>query len=75
MRLLVISKEGSQFLKLVENGDAGETQLEPEVGFPVFPTATIGKFAPYSGLTAVIADEIGLHFIDTTTGKEMRMIM
>lgn len=75
MRLLVISKEGSQFLKLVENGDAGETKLEPEVGFPVFPTATIGKFAPYSGLTAVIADEIGLHFIDTTTGREMRMIM
>ena len=43
--------------------------------FPVFPTAILGRFAPFNGYFAVIVDEIGLHFIDCATGKESRLII
>lgn len=75
MRLLVISKEGAQFLRMEESTATTPSQLVVDEAFPVFPLATGGKFAPYQGEIAVIADEIGLHFIDTTTGKIQRMIM
>lgn len=42
--------------------------------FPTYHTAITGKFAPYKGQFAVIVDQMGLHFVDTTTGKETRLI-
>jgi hypothetical protein len=38
--------------------------------FPKFQSATIAKFAPYTGSQAIIVDEIGLHFIDMVSAKE-----
>lgn len=47
-----------------------------ETGFPSYPTATLGKFAPSKGHLAVIADPtIGLHVVDCRTGKESRLIL
>ena len=40
----------------------------------MFPAATLGKFAPHSGEFAVIADDLGLHFVDTRSGKETKLI-
>lgn len=37
--------------------------------------ATKGSFCPSSGHLAVIADPIGLHVVDCTTGKELRLIL
>ena len=47
-----------------------------EPGFPSYPTASLGKFAPFSGRLAVIADPtIGLHVVDCVSGKELRLIL
>lgn len=89
MRLLTVSKEGALFYRLVEAGSgAGSTdqsaaaasqqvatRLEVEKGYPVYPTATLAKFAPYNGRLAVIADPIGLHIVDCASGKELRLII
>ena len=46
-----------------------------ESGYPKYPTATLGKFAPSNGRIAVIADPIGLHVVDSTTGRELQLIL
>lgn len=35
----------------------------------------MGKFAPHYGRLAVIADPTGLHIVDCSTGKELRLIL
>jgi WD40 repeat protein len=35
----------------------------------------LGKFAPSAGRLAVIADPVGLHVVDCTTGKEQHLIL
>jgi hypothetical protein len=78
MRLLTLSNEGAIFYRLKEGEtlqQAHEAKLERDKEFPVFTTASLGKFAPYSGSFAVIVDDIGIHFIDTQTGKESRLIV
>ncbi len=75
MRILTVSREGAVFYKLQE-GNGETTQLVPEEGFPSYPTATLGKFAPSKGRLAVIADpSLGLHVVDCLTGKEVRLIL
>ncbi len=52
------------------------TSLVVDSGFPSYPTATLGKFAPFTGRYAVIADPtIGLHVVDCHTGRELRLII
>jgi hypothetical protein len=46
-----------------------------EKGFPIYPGATLGKFAPFAGRLAVIADPIGLHIVDCVDGRELRLIL
>lgn len=78
MRLLTVSREGAQFYRLEENGTSdtkATTHLEVEKGFPQYPAATMGKFAPYYGRLAVIADPTGLHIVDCVAGKELRLIL
>ncbi len=36
--------------------------------------AYLAKFAPFSGEQAAIIDEMGIHFIDTSSGKEVLQI-
>jgi|LauGreDrversion4_2_1035121.scaffolds.fasta_scaffold55302_4 uncharacterized protein with WD repeat len=75
MRLLIVSKEGAHFYRLIEaSGSSGET-LEIEKNFPTYPTATLAKFAPNKGRLAIIADPIGLHIVDCHSAKELRLIL
>ena len=65
---------GSHFFKLVEK-EENKIALEPENIFPVYPTASIAKFAPKYGQTAIIIDELGVHMIDMKEKKEKLMIL
>jgi hypothetical protein len=51
MRMLVIRGEGAYFYKLNEGSADNKTKASIEVDkdFPNFPTAQVGKFAPYGG--------------------------
>lgn len=49
--------------------------LVVDSGFPTFTGATIAKWAPLKGLSAVVIDEIGIHLIDTIFGREKMMIV
>jgi hypothetical protein len=69
MRLLTLTDRGASFFKLTQTNT-----LEVDKDFPMFPAATLGKFAPHSGEFAVIADDLGLHFVDTRSGKETKLI-
>lgn len=42
--------------------------------FPSYPAATLAKFAPHSGEFVVITDGLGLHFVDTKTGQETKLV-
>ena len=80
MRLLTVSKGGSFFYIMqegtsAEKGGAFKTELLVDPSFPSYPLATLGKFAPFAGRLAVIADPVGLHVVDCTTGKEQRLIL
>lgn len=87
MRLLTVSSEGAKFYRLVEEtaepGSRGGKASTPtttislvaDASLPSFPHAKLGKYAPYHGRLAVIADPLGLHVIDCAgTGKELRLI-
>ena len=41
---------------------------------PQYPTATISKFSSYSGSTAVVVTEQGLHLVDMVQKKERLLI-
>ena len=79
LRILTISREGAVFYRLQEGNGASsddKPKLVVDTSFPSYPTATLGKFAHHSGRLAVIADPtIGLHIVDCTTGKELRLIL
>lgn len=74
MRLLTVSKEGASFYQL-SAAPGEQSRLIPCSGFPIYPTATLGKFAPNQGRLAVIADPTGLHIVDCVAGKELRLIL
>lgn len=69
MRLMALTDKGATFLRVTP-----ANSLEVEKDFPNFPAATLAKFAPHSGEFAVVADELGLHFVDTRSGKETKLI-
>jgi hypothetical protein len=69
MRVLTLTDRGASFHRL-----SASNTLEIDKDFPTFPAATLAKFAPYSGEFAVIADDLGLHFVDTRLGKETKLI-
>ena len=79
LRILTVSNQGAVFYRLQEgNGTSADDKAKiiVEPGFPSYPTATLGKFAHYSGRLAVIADPtIGLHVVDCVAGKEIRLIL
>jgi WD40 repeat protein len=74
-RLLTVSSLGAIFYRLENGAGATAASLVEEKSFASYPHAVLGKFAPYSGRLAVIADPIGLHVVDCATGKELRLIL
>jgi hypothetical protein len=75
LRVLVLTKDGSTFLRYNQGGNGVDAQLEEEKAYPTFPTAYLVKYAPCSGSHAAIIDEIGIHFVDMVTGKERLQIV
>jgi hypothetical protein len=74
MRILTVSSLGAVFYRLEEGSGAIPSTLVEEKSYPQYLNATLGKFAPYAGRLAVIADPIGLHVVDCAVGKELRLI-
>ena len=49
--------------------------LEEDVSYPKFPLAKVARFAPLSGQQAAIVDELGIHLVDMSLGKETLQII
>jgi hypothetical protein len=73
---LTLSSKGAEFYKLTPGSSSAPTQsqLSLDKDFPVYGTAITGKFAPHKGHFAVVVDQMGIHFVDTRTGRESRYI-
>jgi hypothetical protein len=69
MRIFTLTDRGVTFYKFTPTNI-----LEVDKDFPLYPAATLAKFAPYSGEFAIVADDLGLHFVDTRSGKETKLI-
>lgn len=48
--------------------------LEEDIAYPKFPLAKVARFAPLSGQQAAIVDELGIHLVDMSQGKETLFI-
>jgi len=48
--------------------------LEEDNNLPSYPLAKVARFAPLSGQQAAIVDELGIHFVDMSSGQETLQI-
>ncbi len=61
--------------KMEPSGDSRKMpQMTPDNAFPSFPSAYVARFSPFSGKQLAIVDEIGIQFINASTGKMEHMI-
>jgi WD40 repeat protein len=71
----VLAKEGGRVYKVEPSNDQSKfPQLTPDSAFPSFPTAYVARFSPFSGKQLAVVDEIGIQFINASTGKVEHMI-
>ena len=73
-KLLIVADEKASFFNLASENNSQSTLLVEDPAFPKFPLAKVARFAPLSGQQAAIVDELGIHLVDMTKGKETLQI-
>ena len=73
-KLLIVADEKASFFNLARDNNSQSTLLEEDASYPNFPLAKVARFAPLSGQQAAIVDELGIHLVDMSLGKETLFI-
>ena len=68
-KLLILADDKASFFNIVSDKNS-QSLLEEDSTLPNFPLAKVARYAPLGGQQAAIVDELGIHFVDMSIGRE-----